>query len=138
MLTDYKVNQMPSCELLSFLQDIGCNRMQFQLLRFWARHPKAKLSLYTIAYALDTARSNLRHSITSLVEKGILLKQCNSKGLTTYSLNSEQQAQKYIDELARLDWNEAKSLEKQLKEFGNLSANIREESNSEAGNHSPK
>lgn len=126
---------MSNYELLSFLEDIGCSSMQFQLLRFWGRHPRAKLSLYTIAYALDTARGKLRDAITALVEKGILLIQSNGKGLTTYALNSDHQSQKFIDELAKLDWSEAKNLEGQLKEAGDLSANRREDFDSEICNH---
>lgn len=116
MVTDCRINQMASCELISFLKDIGCSDMQFQLLRFWGRHPRAKLSLYTIASALDTARINLRHAITALVEKSILIAQHDDNGLTTYALTSDQRTQEYIDKLARLDWGETKILEKQLEE----------------------
>jgi predicted DNA-binding transcriptional regulator len=105
---------MADYELLSFLKDINCTGAQFKLLRFWGRHPKAKLSLHTIARALDTSAINLRDAITNLVGKGILTAQHNNDGLTTYAL-SEQQIQEYIDELGSLDWNEAINLEKQLK-----------------------
>ena len=116
MVIDCRINRITNYELLSFLNDIGCSGMQFQLLRFWGRHPRAKLSLYAIAYALDAARINLRHAITALVEKGILFVQHSGNGLTTYALNNDQRTQKYIDELAKLDWDEAKKLENQLKE----------------------
>lgn len=117
MVIDCGINRVVNYELLSFLKDTGCCGMQFQLLRFWGRHPRAKLSLYTIASALDTARINLRYAITALVEKDILIAQHDDgNGLTTYALTSDQRTQEYIDELAKLDWNETKSLEKQLEE----------------------
>ena len=116
MVIDCGINRIVNYELLSFLKDMGCSGIQFQLLRFWGRHPRAKLSLYTIASALDTARINLRHAITALVEKDILIAQHDGNGLTTYALTSDQRTQEYIDELAKLDWGETKNLEKQLEE----------------------
>jgi predicted DNA-binding transcriptional regulator len=115
MITDYRVNQIVDYDLLSFLKDINCTGIQFKLLCFWGRHPKAKLSLYTIARVLDTSAINLRDAITSLVGKGILTAQHNNDGLTTYAL-SEQQTQEYIDELGGLDWNQSMNLARQLKE----------------------
>ena len=103
-------------DLLSFLKDIGCSGMQFKLLCFWGRHPRARLSLYTIARALDAARLDLRDAITALLEKGILTAQHNGDGLTTYTLSDNQRAQECIDELAKLDWSGALNLRKQLKE----------------------
>ena len=115
MVTGYKVNQIVNYDLLSFLKNIDCSELQFKLLCFWARHSKAKLSLYTMAGALETSRINLRDAITGLVEKGILITQYNSNGLTTYAL-SDQQVHEHIGELAELDWNETGNLRKQLKE----------------------
>jgi hypothetical protein len=114
MVTDYKISRIVDYGLLSFLKDIGCTGMQFKLLCFWGRHPKAKLSLYTIASALDTSAVNLRDAITNLVGKGILTAQHNNDGLTTYAL-SEQGTQEYIGELGSLDWNQTMNLGRQLK-----------------------
>jgi len=114
MVTDCRISQLVDYSLLSFLKDINCTGMQFKLLCFWGRHPKAKLSLYTIASALDTSATNLRGAITNLVGKGILTAQHNNDGLTTYAL-SEQGAQEYIDKLGSLDWNQTMNLERQLK-----------------------
>ena len=114
MVIDCRIRQTADCELLSSLKDIGCTDMQFKLLRFWGRHPKAKLSLYTIARALDISAINLRDAITNLVAKGILTAQHNDDGLTTYAL-SEQGAREYIDELGSLDWNQTMNLGRQLK-----------------------
>lgn len=116
MVTDYRINRIVKSDLLLFLKDIGCSGMQFRLLCFWGRHPKSRLSLYTIARALETARINLRHAMTALVEKGILVDQHDSNGLTTYALSGDQRIQEYIDELAKLDWSEAINLRKQLKD----------------------
>jgi predicted DNA-binding transcriptional regulator len=115
MITDYRINRMVHYDLLLFLKDINCTGMQFKLLCFWGRHPKAKLSLYTIARALDTSATNLRDAITSLVEKGILMARHSDSGLTTYTL-SEQGTKEYIDELGSLDWNKTMNLAKQLNE----------------------
>ena len=116
MLTNYRINRIANYELLLFLKDIGCSGIQFRLLCFWGRHPKSRLSLYTVARALGTARINLRDAMTNLVEKGILVDQHDSNGLTTYALSGDQRIQEYIDELAKLDWSEAITLRKQLKE----------------------
>lgn len=89
--------------------------LELRLLRFWGRHPRAKLSLYTIAGALGTARTNLRQAIATLAAEGILKEQHNRNGLTTYSLNSDRETQNYIEELANLDWGEIRILEKQLE-----------------------
>jgi predicted DNA-binding transcriptional regulator len=115
MVTDSRIGRIVGYDVLSFLKGIDCTGMQFKLLRFWVRHPKAKLSLYTIAKALDTSAINLRDAIANLVEKGILTAQHNNHGLTTYAL-SEQGAQGYIDELGSLDMHQTKTLERQLKE----------------------
>jgi predicted DNA-binding transcriptional regulator len=114
MVTDCRISQKVDYSLLSFLKDINCTSMQFKLLCFWGRHPKAKLSLYTIASALDTSATNLRAAITNLVGKGILTAQHNNDGLTTYAL-SEHGAQEYIDKLGSLDWNQTMNLGSQLK-----------------------
>lgn len=115
MVTDDRIGRIAGYDMLSFLEDINCTGVQFKLLRFWVRHPKAKLSLYTMARALNTSAISLRDAITNLVEKGILTAQHNNHGLTTYAL-SEQGAQEYIDELGSLDMHQTKTLERQLKE----------------------
>ena len=94
----------------------SCTGLELRLLRFWGRHPRAKLSLYTIAGALGAARIDLRQAIAILAEKGILKAQHNSNGLTTYSLSDDRQTQEYIEELAGLDWGEIKILEEQLEQ----------------------
>jgi hypothetical protein len=114
MVTDCRISRLEDYGLLSFLKDLNCTGMQFKLLCFWGRHPRAKLSLYTIASALDTSATNLRGAITNLVGKGILTAQHNNDGLTTYAL-SEQGAQEYIDKLGSLDWNQTMNLGMQLK-----------------------
>jgi hypothetical protein len=114
MVTDCRISQLEDYSLLSFLKDIDCTGMQFKLLCFWGRHPRAKLSLYTIASALDTPTTNLRGAIVSLVGKGILTAQHNNDGLTTYALSGNG-TQKYIDKLGSLDWNQTMNLGEQLK-----------------------
>ena len=107
------IDQTVSEGLFSFLKDMNLNSMHFKLLCFWGRHPKAKLSLYTMTQALGTSRINLRDAITDLVNKGILSTEHNIDGLTTYTL-ANQQIQEHIEELARLDWSEKYTLGKQF------------------------
>ena len=114
MVADYRVNQMAYYDILAFLKDSSCTGMQFQLLCFWGRHPRAKLSLYTVARVLDSSMNKLRDATTDLVEKGILIAQQNDNGLTTYALG-DQRAKEYVDELGGLDWKRTMNLEKQLK-----------------------
>ena len=114
MIIDCEIRRTANYDLLPLLKDINCTSMQFKLLCFWGRHPKAKLSLHTIARALDTSALSLRDALTSLVAKGILIAQHNNDDLVTYAL-SDQQTQEYIGELGSLDWNQMVNLERQLK-----------------------
>jgi predicted DNA-binding transcriptional regulator len=114
MIIECMTSRTAHYDLLPFLKDINCTSMQFKLLCFWGRHPKAKLSLYTIARALDTSALSLRDVLTSLVAKGILIAQHNNDDLVIYAL-SDQQTQEYIGELGSLDWNQTVNLERQLK-----------------------
>lgn len=115
MVTDDRIGAISDYDALPFLEDINCTGMQFKLLRFWVRHPKAKLSLYTIARALSTSAVGLRDAITTLVERGIITAQHSNHGLTTYAL-SEKGAQECIDELGSLDMHQTMNLEKKLEE----------------------
>lgn len=107
--------RMANSRLFHFLRENTHSNMELQLIRFWARHPRAKLSLCTIACALDTAKINLREAIKALIDKGILKEQQDSNGLVTYSLSNDPKTREYIEELATLDWAEIKILEKQLE-----------------------
>ena len=116
MTITYKEMTTIHKDLLSFLKRNSHVGLELQLLLFWGRHPQAKLSLYSIASALDTARINLRHAIKSLVEKNILIEKENSNGLITYSLSENAEIQKHITVLGKLDWSEFKTLERELQE----------------------
>ncbi len=115
MVIDCVQYRIANSRLFHFLKENSSTNLELQLIRFWARHPRTKLSLYTIANAMDTARINLREAIRSLIEKGILQEQQDNNGLITYSLVADPQTQEFIEELARLDWNEIRILEKQLE-----------------------
>ena len=115
MVTECLDYRITDSILFTFLKDNKYNILELRLLLFWARHPNAKLSLHTIASALDTARLNLREAISSLVSRGCLIEQHNSNELTTYSLSNDQNTHEYIEELGRMDWNQIKILEKQLE-----------------------
>jgi predicted DNA-binding transcriptional regulator len=115
LITDSGEKRIMNNDLFIFLKDIGCSDMQFQLLCFWGRHPKAKLTLKTVAIALDASKNSVRDAIAALVEKGILVAQHNGNGLTTYALSGDERTQRCIDELAKLDWSSIKNIEVELK-----------------------
>ena len=115
MVIDCLEYKTSNSDLLRFLIENMFSNLELRLLLFWARHPHAKLSIYTIASAMDTARINLRDAISSLVGKCVLEEQPNGCGLTTYYLSGDQSTQDRIDELSQLDWNQLKVLEKQLQ-----------------------
>jgi len=121
VVIDCGIRETSQYDLKSFLKDIDCTGMQFNLLCFWGRHPRAKLSLYTIAGALNTSAIKLRDAITNLVEKGILTAEHSNNGLTTYAL-SEQRAREYVDELGGLDWKQTMDLIRQWKKEAVLTA----------------
>ena len=114
MVIDCIQYRIANSKLFGFLKDNDFTRMELRLLIFWARHPHAKLSLYSIASALDTAKFNLREAISSLVRKSILLEQRNND-LTTYFLSGDWNTQEFVEELSRMDWNQLRVLEQQLE-----------------------
>jgi len=116
MVTMYKVKPMINDELQSFLEDTGCSRMQFEILRFMGKHPKAKFSLYVIARAMGTGGTDLGNALIGLIERDVLLARADDNSLTTYCLGADNETCGYIYRLADLDWSEAMALKKQLKE----------------------
>jgi hypothetical protein len=114
MVTDHRANLSTRIDLLSFLQYVRCTRLQFDLLRFMGRHPRAKMSLHVIAKAVGVGTIDLRDEVVGLIEKGILLSPVGGIGFTTYCLSSDHNASELICELANLDPSQAESLRKQL------------------------
>lgn len=115
MVIDCVQYRVENSGLFHFLKETSHNNLELQLIRFWARHPRAKLSLYTIASALDTAKISLREAIRALIDKGVLHEQQDGNGLVTYSLTGDPKMHEYIEELASLDWNQIRTLENQLE-----------------------
>lgn len=115
MVIDCIQYRVANSKLFSFLKGNDFTKMELRLLAFWARHPHAKLSLYSIASALDSAKFNLREAISSLVRKNILIEQRNNNDLTTYSLAGDWNTKECVEELSRMDWNKLKVLEQQLE-----------------------
>jgi DNA-binding transcriptional ArsR family regulator len=114
MITDTRIDASVNHDLLSFLKNIRCNTIQLKVLFFLGRHPRSRLSFYTVAKALDAARLDLRNAMTALVEKGILTERRDS-GLTTYALAYDERINGYMDELAKLDLAKAIYLRRQLE-----------------------
>ncbi len=112
----YKVQPMVNDDLRSFLENTGCSRMQFEILRFMGKHSKTKFSFFVIARAMGTGGIVLGDALIGLIEKDILLAQVDENGLTTYCLGADHATCGYIHLLAALDWSEAMALKKQLKE----------------------
>lgn len=102
-------------ELTQLIQEKRFNSLELRLLLFWGRHPHTKLSLYTIASAMDSARINLREAIASLVRKNILVEQHYCSDLTTYKLNEDPNILECLEELGRMDWNHVQALEQQME-----------------------
>jgi hypothetical protein len=116
MVIDCLHYRIADSKTLCLLKDNQLSDIELRLFFFWARHPHAKLSLYTIANAVDTARINLRDAIESLVTKAILIERENSEDdLITYSLSDSVGIQECIEEISRMDWNQIKLLELQLQ-----------------------
>ena len=115
MVIDCLQYRVANSKMFGFLKEKDFTKLEIRLIIFWARHPHAKLSLYTIASAMDTAKFNLREAISSLVIKNILTEQRNNNDLITYSLSSNWDTQEFIGELSQMDWNQLKVLEHQLE-----------------------
>jgi hypothetical protein len=115
MVIDYKIGSMVGHGLMSFVRENNLSSMQFELLRFVGRHPRAKLSFYVMAKALGTAGIDLGNALVGLIQHDILVAEINEHGLSTYSLSRNTAIDKYVKELAALDWSEALSLKKRLE-----------------------
>jgi hypothetical protein len=115
MVIDCLQYRIANTEILQFLKENRFTGLELKLILFWARHPYAKLSIYTIASAMDTARINLRDAMSALVRKCVLNEHCNDNGLTTYALSDDLRARESMNELSKMDWNQIKILEKQLE-----------------------
>ena len=115
MVIDCAQYRILNSNLFRFCNDNRFSEFELRLLLFWSRHPRAKLSLYTIANTIDTIRMNLRGAISSLVKKSILVEEHNSNTLTTYYLKRDQNIQEHIEELAQMNCYQIKILEKQLQ-----------------------
>lgn len=116
MVTECRAKLEVYNDLLSFLTDNECSEIEFDLLRFIGRHPKAKLSLHVITRSLRIADVDLGNALMALVEKDILVNRLNGNGLVTYSLSIDEKTSSFIRKLASLDWSEAMSLKKELKD----------------------
>lgn len=116
MVIKYMPESRVSNYLLSFLTDNECSQVEFDLLRFMGRHPRAKLSFYVITRAFRIAVIELGDALMALVERGLLVHWLDDKGLVTYSLSSDEKTCAYIRKLASLDWSEATKLKKELKD----------------------
>jgi hypothetical protein len=115
MVIDCVQYRVANSDIFHFVKENYFTDLELRLLLFWARHPHAKVSLYTISYALDTARINLRDAIASLVKKSILVEQHSCGDLTTYYLDNNDSTLHCVAELAKMDWNQIKVLQKQLE-----------------------
>jgi len=116
MVTECKAKATVNNDLLSFLTDNKCREIEFDLLRFMGRYPKARLSFYVITGAFRIAAFDLGNALMALVEKDILVHRLDDNGLVTYSLSADEKIRTYSHELASLDWSAAMALKKELKD----------------------
>jgi DNA-binding MarR family transcriptional regulator len=115
MVTECIRCQSGESKLIRFLRANQLSTSEFHLMMFWAKNPYAKLSLYTITDAINTAGANMRDAITALVKKNILIERHNSEELTTYCLNNNYELREYINELNCMNKDEIKFMQKQLE-----------------------
>ena len=99
---------MINSDLLVFLKGLRCSELQFKLLCFLSRHPRAQLSFNTFLHSLKVSKNNLLESITALMDKGVIITRPRNNGLVTYSL--AQQYQEYMGEIAKLDLNSRRTV----------------------------
>ena len=116
MVIEYLAKSRVDDNLLSFLMDNECSQIEFDLLRFMGRHPKAKLSFYAITRAFRIAVTDVGTALMALVERGFLVHRLDEKGLVTYSLAANEKTSSYIHKLASLDWSASMALKKELKD----------------------
>jgi hypothetical protein len=109
MITSGEINRVQYSDLISFLREFDCSKLQIKLLRFLAWHRCTKLSFDTLADALGIKTTILKQEIKLLICRGILLQQ-NCNGVVTYALVDTYPIQEYFDRIAMLDWNEVYSL----------------------------
>ena len=100
MVTDCFQHTTINSDPAACLTENQFSDLELRLMLFWAKHPHAKLSLYSFSTAMDNARNDLRNAIASLVGKGILKDQYNSD-LTTYSLTDDQTTQDFMGKPVR-------------------------------------
>jgi hypothetical protein len=118
MVTMCPEKSMITNDLKSFFTNTGCSSMQFDILRFIGRHPRARFSFFTIARAVGTGGPSLGEAVMGLIQKDMIIAQMDDFGLTTYSLSCNRNSCGYIYELAALDWSEAMSFRDQLLKPG--------------------
>jgi len=118
MVTMCQEKSMITNDLQSFFTNTGLSSMQFDILRFIGRHPRARFSFFTIARAVGTGSPNLGEAVMGLIQKDMIIAQMDDNGLTTYSLSCNRSSCGYIYELAELDWSEAMSFRDQLLQPG--------------------
>ncbi|MBN1375471.1 MAG: hypothetical protein JXA01_04890 [Dehalococcoidia bacterium] len=116
MSTELEVKPIFSNDLKSFLINNGYSRMQFDILRFMGRHPRASLSYFVIARAMGTGGSALAEALNILINNNIIVTEIDKNGLATYSLYGDASNSEDIYALAMLDWSEAMSLRNHLDE----------------------
>jgi hypothetical protein len=116
MTSEYQDESSREGKLLSFLKHIRCSRLQFELIRFLGRHPRAKLSIDVIARAMGIPSIDLRDDIIALIKKEIVVSPQVGKGLTTYALSGDVRVREYACAVAGLDWSQAEVVRRQLDE----------------------
>jgi DNA-binding MarR family transcriptional regulator len=114
MITFYEPTNNINYDLLTYLDEIGHNSIQFQVLCYLGKHPELKMSFRTMLAALRTPKNTLSNVLTEFIEKGIISMQFMENGLIIYSLTRNQRIRMFVEELAKLDWNETKNLAKLL------------------------
>jgi hypothetical protein len=99
-------NALAKEELRRFLQRHGDNRTKRELLLFWGKHPNARFTKFALCYAVDCSGLQAEQSLKAHMEAGLVEEHTNERGLTFYSLTTDEAKRQQVIELADFDWSQ--------------------------------
>jgi hypothetical protein len=77
-------------QTIQFVREYGNTRLKLDLLVFWSRYPRAKLTTGVIAGALDcNRRVDLEEALESFVKAKLIEEEHTEQGLRLYCLGTE-------------------------------------------------
>lgn len=101
--------------LYRFLEKHGDNRVKWELLVFWGRHPNARFDRKVVCYALDCKKLDAERALGAMVEER-LLDSYTGNDVTLYSLTKNEERRRPVLELAALGWNRWQLMLKRIEQ----------------------